>query len=215
MKISINELVALLADRVGQPFNKSLQEELKVIINYKAASFFKRLLEKDPSQRKFFLKDFSAQLEKVDRADCPVEVGCDVLRTVEDIPTPLRSSFSLFDYVGTVDRLHAFSYSAPDQLRYLTHSKYTGNHPKYFYVDKKIYIYNNLDLQWINIRGVFSDPRELKPFKCDGEPCYSDNDQFDIPEDIINDIIRDTLSVELRNIFPEKDEVKVDEEETN
>ena len=60
MKISLNEIVQILSDRVGQPFNRSLQEELKIIVNYKLSSFFKRLLEKNPGQRRFFLKDFSA-----------------------------------------------------------------------------------------------------------------------------------------------------------
>ena len=39
-----------------------------------------------------------------------------------------------------------FTYSSPDQLPFLKHSKYTADLPKYFYIDKYIYIYNNLDL---------------------------------------------------------------------
>lgn len=212
MKISLNEIVGILSSRVGQPFNESLQEELKVVANYKLAQFFKRLLDKNPEQRRFFLKDFSAELIKVDKVDCPVDVGCDVLRTVKEIPVPLRNNQNLFDFVGTVDKLSAFAYATPEQINFLKHSKYTGNLPKYFYVDKKVYIYNNLDLEYINIRGVYTDRRELKDFLCVGEACFTDDDQFDAPDDVINDIIRDILFVELRNQFPEAHEQKLDEE---
>ena len=91
MKISLNELVDLLADRVGQPFNIPLQEELKVILNYKRADWLQKVIDKHPEQRKYFLKDFSAELERVDKAECPVEVDCTVLRTVEEIPLPIRT----------------------------------------------------------------------------------------------------------------------------
>ena len=212
MKISLNEIVSMLSERVGQPFNKSLQEELKVVINYKTSSFFKRLLEQNPGQRRFFLKDFSAQLTKVDKADCPVNIGCDVLRTVYEVPTPLRNNLNIFDFVGTVNKMTGFTYSSPDQLPFLKHSKYTADLPKYFYIDKYIYIYNNLDLEWINIRGIFPDQRQLTNFLCNGAACYTDDDQFDMPEDMLNDVIRDILSIELRNMFPEQGEVKLDEQ---
>src|SRR5690606_1439894 len=35
MKVSLNDLVQMLAARAGQPFDLPLQEQLKVILNYK------------------------------------------------------------------------------------------------------------------------------------------------------------------------------------
>lgn len=210
----------MLADRVGQPFSVPLQEELKVILNYKRADWVQKIVDKHPEQRKFYLKDISAELERVDRAACPVDIGCDVLKTVQKIPVPTRTSTTLFDYVGDPDKMDAYSYATPEQIYWLINfSKYTKERPRYFYINGYVYIYNEVDLDYINIRGLWPDQRQLDPFKCmeEGEevPCYTDDDQWDIPDDIINTLIQDVLKNELRLIAPELGEVTVDNKEQN
>src|SRR6478735_5643072 len=108
MRVSLNQIVSMLADRVGQPFNIPLQEELKLIVNYKRADWIQKIVDKHPEQRKYFLKDFSIELESVDKAQCPVDVDCDVLRTTQKIPLPVRTSYGLFDYVGDPDKSDSY-----------------------------------------------------------------------------------------------------------
>lgn len=200
----------MLADRVGQPFNAPLQDQLRVIINYKRADWFQKVLDKHPEQRKYFTKDFSAELMETDKAECPIEVGCDILKTVDIIPLPIRTSDTLFDFVGSVDKSMSYRYMTPDQFVYASkYNKYTSRNPSYYYSNNRIYIYNDLDENYISIRGVFSDPRVLQPFKCAGTPCYTDDDQFEIPEDIINIIIQDVLKNELRTLFPQVGESEI------
>ncbi len=213
MKVSLNQLVQLLADRVGQPFNVPLQRELKVILNYKRADWVQKIVDKHPEQRKFFLKDFSAELTTVDKAECPVDLDCTVLRTVEKIPQPIRTSYGLFDYVGDPDKLDGYTYMSPEQMVMIVNygSKYTKDRPKYFYVNGYVYIYNEDSLEYVNIRGIWSDLRQLSPFKCADQPCYTDDDQWDIPDDIINTMMQDVIKNELRFLMsPEVDEVTVD-----
>jgi hypothetical protein len=217
MKISLNELVQLLADRVGQPFSVPLQEELKVVFNYKIADWMQKIIDKHPEQRKFFLKDITDELQRVDEAECPVVTGCTVLRTVHQIPTPIRSGTALFDYVGDPDRLDGYTYASPEEILWLTkYNKYTKDRPKWFYLNKYIYIYNEDSLENINIRGLWSDQRQLNQFKCADKPCYTDDDQWDVPADIINTMVQDVLKNELalknqlRQVLPEEGEVTVD-----
>jgi hypothetical protein len=214
MQVSLNDLVQLLADRVGQPFNIPLQEELKVVFNYKRADWFQKIIDKHPEQRKYYLKDFSVELESVDRAECPVNVDCTVLRTTLKIPLPIRTTYGLFDFVGDPDKTDGYTYTTPDQLIWiLRYSKYTKDRPKYFYVNGYIYVYNENTLEFLNIRGLWPDQRQLEPFKCDDVPCYTDDDQYDIPDDIINTMIQDILKNELKLLLsPEVGEVTVDEE---
>lgn len=212
MRISLNELVQMLADRVGQPFNVPLQEELKVIFNYKRADWVQKVVDKHPEQRKFYLKDISVELESVDRANCPIEVECTVLRTTKKIPEPVRTSETLFDYVGDPDKFDAYGYSTPEQVYWLKYNKYTSDRPRYFYVNGYVYIYNEIDLDSINIRGLWPDQRQLNTFKCADVPCYTDDDQWDIPDDIINTMVQDILKNELRLIAPEMGEVTVDDQ---
>jgi len=218
MKISLNELASLMADRVGQPFNVPLQEELKVIFNYKRADWIQKILDKHPEQRKFFMKDFSIELEAVSRAECPVVVDCTVLKTKEKIPVPVRTTYGLFDYVGDPDKTDGYTYTTPEQLLWMLNygSKYTKDRPRYFYVNGYIYIYNEDSLESLNVRGVWSDQRQLGTFKCNDVLCYTDDDQWDVPDDIINTIMQDVIKNELRFLLaPEVDEVTVDKPNGN
>lgn len=210
MQISLNQLVSLLASRAGVPFSTALQEEMKVVLNYKRADYFKKLINQNPFQRRFFLKDFSAELEVVDKARCPVEVDCEILKTVEQIPTPVRTNLTLFEYVGDPDFSDSYSYANPEQISlYSKYNKYTKDKSRYFYSNGYIYIYGDLDLEYIGVRGVFDDPKQLEAFKCEGDACYTDDDQYSIPDDLINAMIQDTLRVELRQQFPDSTEVEV------
>lgn len=215
MKISLNGLVELLSAMVGQPFSGPLQEQMKVVFNYKRADWMQKVIDKHPEQRKFFLKDFSVELESVDKAECPVNLDCSVFRTVEKIPAPLRSAYALFDYVGDPDKMDGYSYTSTEQLYWMVnYSKYTKDRPKYFYVNGYIYIYNEPDLGYVNIRGIWPDQRQLNPFKCDDVPCYTDEDQYDIADDIINSMMQDILKNELRLFAPDitaQTEVTVDQ----
>lgn len=218
MLVSLNQIVMMIADRLDQPFSIPLQEELKLIVNYKRAEWIQKIIEKYPEQRKFFFKNISEELVEVDEgeiAGCGVETGCNVLRTEHKIPKPVRSSYALFDFVGDPDFLDGYRYVQPEQLGYITkYSKYTKDRPAYFYANGYIYIYNESDLENIGIRGVWSDPKELHELRCGDELCYTDDDQYDIPDDILNTMIQDILRNELRILIaPEQAEVETSEKE--
>ena len=218
MKISLNELVQLTADRCGQPFNIPLQEELKVIFNYKRADWMQKVLEKHPDQRRYFLKDFTVEVEEIEEDVCGITFDCKILKTVKPIPVPLRSSMGFFDYVGDQDRTDGYAYTSPEQLNYIVTygSKYTKNRPKYFYVNGHIYIYVDATIDKINVRGIWPDQRQLNDFKCEDKPCYTDDDQWEIPDDIINTMMQDVIKNELRFLLsPEVDEVTVETPKPN
>jgi len=205
MKVSLNDLVELLADRVGQPFSVPIQEQLKVVLNYKRADWMQKVIEKYPEQRKYFRKDIVDSLVEVDRAECPISTDCTVKRTTHQIPLPLRSTYSLFDYVGDPDKTDGYTYIPPEFLATINeYSKYTKDRPRYFYSNGYVYIYNDPALDYIDIGGIWPDQKQLADFKCPNAPCYTDDDQWDIPDDIINTLIQDVLKNEIR-LFVELD----------
>lgn len=209
MKVSLNDIVQMLADRVGQPFSIPLQEQLKVILNYKRADWFQKVVDARPDQRRYYLKDFTVELTTVDKADCPVDTDCDVKRTVLPIPVPIRSTYSMYDFVGSADKTVSYRYMTPDQVVIMNkYNRYTNDQTSYFYVDGYIYIYNNLDVDYISVRGIFPDPRVLTPFKCEGVACYTDDDKYELPEDILNSMIQDILRNELRLLSQEQGETE-------
>lgn len=215
--ISTNEIVATLSSRVGKPFSIPLQEELKRIINYKRMNYMQQFIQTHPEQRHFFTQQFVATVEKVntenDICGLTTSTKCPILRTVEIVPQPLRNSHTLFDYVGYADFSKNFNITRPEFLTYTAHDKFTSKNTKYYYVNNRVYVYNDLHLNYIGIRGIFEDPQSVN--SCSTEVCYTDDSPFPAPQDIINAIIRDILQVELRKEFPEVAEVEVDKPKQN
>jgi hypothetical protein len=217
MLVSLNDLVQLLAARVGEPWNTDLQEQMKVVLNYKRAQFFKRLLDQHPEQRRYFYKDFNVELQAADKAECPVEVDCIVKRSVLQVPLPVRANTGeVFDYVGSSDKMQPYGYATPGQVsQYIQYNRYTSRKPKYYYANGYLYIYVDKDTKYVNVTGVYPDPRQLTAFICNGTDCYSDDSQYEIPYDLINDMIRDTLQVELRNVFPQNLKTELEDTQLN
>lgn len=216
MAITLNEMVSILSDRVGKPFNVPLQEELKTIITYKRINYMQQLLEKHPDQRRFFNQQFTVPLEKVS-ADAPVcgittSKECPIMKTKCEVPQPIRGSYTLFDYVGEGDFSKSYGYAQPEFIDIMKYNTYTSKHPRWFFVDKHIYVYKNLTTKFVGIRGVFEDPFQINNC-CDGKQCFTDDTAFPAPQDIINAIMRDILNVELRNQFPNFGEVLVDDKQ--
>lgn len=211
MRISLTQMVELLADMAGRPFDVPLQEELKVIFNYKRADWMQKVLDKHPEQRRYFMRYITDELVDVEEAECPApSTGCTVKRTSKQIPLPVRTSYTLFDYVGDADKLDGYAYTTPDQLSWIVKygSKYTPDRAKYMYANGYVYIYNDNFLEDITIGGIWPDQRQLNPFKCDNVPCYTDDDQYEIPDDILNLMVQDVLKNELR-LLTDKDNTEV------
>jgi len=213
MKISLNGLVELLTAMVGKPFSVPFQEQLKTVFNYKRADWMQKVIAAHPNQRKYFLKHIAIDLVEVDEAECPVNIGCKVLRTSKPIPLPLRTDEYFFDYVGDPDKMSAYTYVLPDQLWVINHySRYTKHRARYVYINGYIYIYNADEQEFIDIGGVWPDQRQLNDFKCDNVPCYTDEDQYEIPDDIINTMVQDVFKNELRIMTGQVGEVTIDQQ---
>lgn len=218
MAQSLNQLVSILSDRVGKPFNVPLQRELKEIIKYKRVNYMQQFLEKHPEQRRFFTQEFVAKLEKVpaNRAICGLSSSskdCPIMATVCEIPQPIRNTMTLFDYVGEPSFMHAYGEAKPEYLKLNSYNKYTSRAPKWFYSDNKIVVYKDLTTKYVAVRGVFEYPEDINACLCDGKPCFDDDSPFPAPGDLINAIMRDILNVELRNMFPNFGEVVIDDKQ--
>jgi hypothetical protein len=212
---SLNQLISTLSDRVGQPFNVPLQEELKVILNYKRENYLQQFLERHPEQRAFFQQKVEVPLIPVPQPECDTPKHCVALRSKCEVPPPVRVSQITFDFVGTADFRDGYGQLAPEFLQFHLNARFTYSRPKWFYQDDHIWIYNNRVLDRIGLRGVFRNPEDVNQCLCDAalETCYDDDQPWPVAGDLINAIMRDVLNVELRNMFPEPGVVKVDERE--
>ncbi len=135
-------------------------------------------------------QDFGClELEEVPSIDCcEISSDCYQLRTKKKIPQLLElHSGSALTRVGPANRLKApYHIISLEQAPFTTANKFTGNEIKALLLNDYIYVIipdvNQQGLQFINARGVVSDPTSLESFKCDdtGLPCFSYDDEYPI-----------------------------------
>lgn len=84
-------------------------------------------------------------------------------------------------------------------VKWLPYDTYTNKNYKAYMIEDYLYIYNAEGLKYINVRGVFEDPREIEKFKdCSGTDCYDDSSvDFPISMDMLNLINTGILNGEL------------------
>ena len=209
---SLNEIVSSLAARVDKPYDVGLQDELKHIVNYKRQKAIHDWLISNPANWIYFLQSIIVETERVPASECEeFPTDCWVVRTVCEIPAPLRDGkismgFQLFEYVGHISGFVPYSYMQMEYLSLDSYNRYTGTQTgkrKWYWRDGRVYIVvdKGTPPDPVQIRGVFENALDLQRCTpCDeGEStCINDNDPYPIPGELLDDIVRSILSVELR-----------------
>jgi hypothetical protein len=213
---SLNEIAYSIADKLGKPLDFLFIQDIKFsIINYRAL-FIRQDYTKTGYYNPLFIQDLGClETETTDSAECcTFESGCNVVRTVQELPDPIRlKGIEDFVFVGGIDKRTRFGMILPEEEVYVEYSKYTKKLPRYSYLNKRIYLVN-VPKGVINVRGIFADPRQVARFSRCGEdsPCYTDDSAFPCPEDMIVGIRNGILNGELRLMREtnEGEEVKTD-----
>ena len=90
---------------------------------------------------------------------------CKVKKTIRKIPRTVRFNFEeAITYVGTIDKLTHIQLVPPHMVKFNKYSKYTGKKQKAFMLNDYLYVTNTEGLDFINMRGIFEDPRELATY---------------------------------------------------
>lgn len=94
---------------------------------------------------------FCIELERVKHHDCScVTVGCDVLRTVAKIPTPVQ--MTVYDLGGST-----IGYSADQELKYNVYDPIKSKAIRYNTHNQFLYLYGTLDRQYVQLEGVWDN----------------------------------------------------------
>lgn len=210
--MTLNQGADRIAYALGEPTNYVLKENIKFSLIYYRALFIRRDIAAN-GQSDEFLQSFNSPLIKVDKGDnCYYELGCDVLRTENKIPKPIRLKTDVpFKFVGTPTG-KPFAYSEFEEVQYRCANKFTANEPVFAYINEYIYVYNASKLKFLRIQEILADPRKIN-LCATAETCYSDDDEFPMPEDFMADIVANILSKEFRILDPKDTQVKVDVED--
>ena len=177
-------------------------EQIKFNIKHYRAVFIRRDYAKNGFNSRHTEQDLGClELMQVDAAKCCnlPETGCNVYRTVKKIPKTIRYNFEeALSYIGDVSGMGTIPFVNSNTIQFLPYDKYTSGKYKSYMIGDYLYVYNADGLKYVNVRGVFEDPKEVSDFDCNGVNCYDDSaSPFPIPMDMLDLINTGILTKEL------------------
>lgn len=130
------------------------------------------------------------ELEIIDSAECCEETtNCKILRSKKQLPVTIECKKDNMIVKVTTLNGDIISRSTSFEATYNKYNKYTGNKPNWYLRNNYLYITNDLDLEKVNIWGLFEDPTELSNFiNCDKDTCYSDDGYYPVTLKMASDI---------------------------
>ena len=177
-------------------------DQIKFNIKHYRAMFIRRDFARNGFTSRHIEQDLGClELVKVDPTKCcSLPSTCSVYRTVETLPKTVRHNFKeSITHVGDITGTGTIPMVHSNVVKWLPHDKYTKKNYKSYMIGDYLYIYNADGLKYINVRGVFENPKEVEKFKdCSGTDCYNDDIDFPIPMDMLQLINNGILAGELR-----------------
>jgi hypothetical protein len=175
-------------------------DQIKFNVQYYRAMFVRRDFARNGTITRGLEQDLGClKLVKVDASKCcnlPIE--CAVYKTEQKIPKTVRFNFrDAITHVSDVTGTGTIPMVESHYVEWLPYDKYTKTKYKAYMIEDYMYIYNADGLEYINVRGVFEDPKEVALFDCDGADCYNDDLEYPLPADMLQAITQGILSTEL------------------
>lgn len=212
---SLSMLVSEFAHSLGQPNNKALKENIKLLIIHTRNEIIRRSYENHSYVDKVLTQRFKVSLTDVNDGEVvlPEEFAdldiTKLKRTTQKVPKPVRLVNNLpFDRVSTVGIANSkvFPYIKETSARFRSAVPGLQGITCYDYINGYIYLFpnsktHNLLIKTICIEGAFENPNEI--IKVNGEAdefeLLNDDNEWLLSEDMIGqikDIIykRDMLS---------------------
>lgn len=211
---SLNAIAEHIAYELKAPLNVELKENIKFSVKYWRATLIRRDVARNGMSDEF-LQRFYFNLVKVDKADaCNFNLDCLILRSEFEIPAPIRlNNDILFKFVGSVDG-KAWTYTEYEEVPYVAYNKFTAKEIRYTWVNKYFYIFGNTKLKKGAVQAPWADPSLINT-SCDSASCYSDDSEFPISADMLQQIVDGILTREFRIMNPKDNEVQIDTDINN
>jgi len=151
------------------------------------------------------------EIETADVSECcDMTYGCSIKRTKLLLPKPVELlQNDAIMRVATIDKTSkAFSIVSYDQFIFSGNGRFNTNQIYATFRNSRIFLKSNSNtltlkaMKYINIRGIFEDPREAKKFtRCNGTPCYTNNSDYPISNWMIEIIKKMILDTDIKIMF--------------
>lgn len=176
--------------------------QLMFIFNYYRSAMIRRELNKGQRLSGWMIQQIPCfPMECVDRAECCDEfTGCIVMKSVDKVPSVIKTyDKDMLTYVGSIDKKCSFPLTSETQARYQKYNKFTSSTIKSFIRDGYLYLTNTVETEIVTIEGVFDDPMAIAKYKtCTGDPCFTLDSEYPLPEYLIEQITDAMMQGEMR-----------------
>lgn len=202
---SLNQIASNIRNllRGGRSSNDDLLslEQIKFQIKYYRSLLIRRDQERNMNRSSSFEQDLGhVAVSTIDSAeDDSISSGRTIVRTDDKIPAPIRlKNKEAITYIVSDDKVGTpIPLIDAHRTPWQEHNKYTQDKCFAFYRGGYLYIYNNVTLDTVYIRGIFEDPEEVYNFtRENGLDLYDDNSPFPISNDMLQNITQSILSGE-------------------
>ena len=183
-------------------------EQIKFWVRYHRARLVLESAIKMPHLEPQLFQDLGClALAEVDKADCPATlVWGESIRsvTIPNFVTAIPHNKAI-GFIGLCDKQTPITITHADVSSLSQYKKYTSNLMRAYFIGSKLYVYSNKnccgtdsDICYINVRGIFDNPLDVKYYDDDGVCTQlSSDDPYPIPESYIDKLLSEILKREI------------------
>lgn len=224
--MTLNSIAENIAYKLGDQFNHTLRESIKMTVLDYRAKYIRDDLERNPLSEMHFIQVGNIEFERVNillefganysalESICPSALDQDkfyILKSKKEVPMPVRVKSNSREgllYLGRTDGSRSFRFTTLDKYPYIQHLAYTSRIIYYTIINRYIYILNNLNACDINdslhlcnamLRDIFEDPTEFYN-ACENQDTFI----HDMPFPISRDMLMSMSNAILKGEFPMK-----------
>lgn len=218
---SINQLVSEFAHSVGQPNNRALRENVKLLIIHTRNEIIRRSYENHAYVDKALVQRFVVKLTDVNDGEIELPEGINVdvnkiKRTLQQVPRPVRLTNNLpFDRVSSVGYKtnREFPFIKETSARFRRYLPGMCAIPCYDYINGYIYIFpadnKSFDLSSICIESAFEHPTpiEVSNGTVNNWDALNDDNEYLLSEDMIGQLKEIIYKRDLLQTVRQTDEI--------
>jgi len=215
---SLNMLISELAHSVQQADSVPVRRALRLSIIHSRNEMIRRSHDSNKVTDKVLQQRFRLSLTDVPDGDVAITQGlglCKVKRTTVKVPRPVRLTNNLpFHSVRTIGSVHNKEIPFVKEASSQFYKDLPGmsNLPDYDYINEYIYIKIKnskqvVSLKDIIVESVFEQPQLIQTETIEGLASVDDDDEFLLPEDMINGIKKMVLETFNPNVVRQTNEI--------
>lgn len=187
---TMNEITYKIWEKLRPNLSSDDDIDLRLIeseVHNKRARFLRNELNRNRTIDPFIVQDLGCvEMQIVDRAECcDINIGCSILRTVQQIPSTIELHNTTLLWINPVDKLEkSFSFIDYQAAKFIGGHRFTSRLIYAFVLNNYVYLVSEDDthaqITHISIRGVFENPEEAAKFvNCsDGSACYTGDSPY-------------------------------------